>query len=132
MFLNLEKINKNKIGILRLTLDDQNNKNALSELMMGQLIEAIEEASRDNSIKIIVIAGTGNVFCSGHNLKEIKDAREDEDSGASYFLNLFNLCSSLIFQANHLQLLSGSKNTPYNPHSPELSSPLFLNVFEEV
>ena len=93
---NILKINKNKIGILRLTLDDQNNKNALSELMMGQMIEAIEEASRDNSIKIIVIAGTGNVFCSGHNLKEIKDAREDEDSGASYFLNLFNLCSSLM------------------------------------
>ena len=39
------KINKNKIGILRLTLDDQNNKNALSELMMGQMIEAIEEAN---------------------------------------------------------------------------------------
>ena len=34
---NILKINKNKIGILRLTLDDQNNKNALSELMMGQL-----------------------------------------------------------------------------------------------
>ena len=93
---NILKINKNKIGVLRLTLDDQNNKNALSELMMGELMGAIEEASSDNSIKIIVIAATGNVFCSGHNLKEIKDAREDEDSGASYFLNLFNLCSSLM------------------------------------
>ena len=93
---NILKINKNKIGILRLTLDDHNIKNALSELMMGELMGAIEEASSDNSIKIIVIAATGNVFCSGHNLKEIKDAREDEDSGASYFLNLFNLCSSLM------------------------------------
>ena len=93
---NILKINNNKIGVLRLTLDDQNNKNALSELMMGELMGAIEEASSDNSIKIIVIAAIGNVFCSGHNLKEIKDAREDEDSGASYFLNLFNLCSSLM------------------------------------
>ena len=83
-------------GILRLTLDDQNNKNALSEFMMQELINAIDNASLDNSIKVVVIAAKGNVFCSGHNLKEITDARNNEDEGASYFMDLFKLCSSLM------------------------------------
>tara|TARA_B100001250_G_C19769646_1_gene776476 strand:+ start:754 stop:1560 length:807 start_codon:yes stop_codon:yes gene_type:complete len=90
------KKERDKDAILRLILDDQKNKNALSESMMTQLSEALNEASNDNSVKVIIIAATGDVFCSGHNLKEITDARKDDDDGASYFLDLFNLCSSLM------------------------------------
>jgi len=64
--------------------------------MMQKLINAITESSKDNSIKVIVIASTGNVFCSGHNLKEINEARKAEDSGKSYYLELFKTCSSLM------------------------------------
>ena len=83
-------------GILKLTLDDDENKNALSELMMKELIDAFSKASLDSSIRVIIIAATGNVFCSGHNLKEITNARKNEDLGKSYYINLFNLCSSLM------------------------------------
>ena len=96
---NLENIlltDTNDIGILRLTLNDLSNKNALSELMMQKLINAITESSKDNSIKVIVIASTGNVFCSGHNLKEINEARKSDDSGESYYLELFKTCSTLM------------------------------------
>tara|TARA_B100001173_G_scaffold269590_1_gene246537 strand:+ start:59 stop:856 length:798 start_codon:yes stop_codon:yes gene_type:complete len=83
-------------GILRLTLDDENNKNALSEAMIGELTEAINEANGNKEVKVIVIASTGNVFCSGHNLKEITGARNNNDKGAEYFKNLFGSCSSLM------------------------------------
>ena len=83
-------------GILRITLDDENNKNALSEEMISELIEAISEANNNKEVKVIIIASTGNVFCSGHNLKEITAARNNNDEGASYFKNLFELCSSLM------------------------------------
>ena len=83
-------------GIFRLTLDDENNKNALSEAMIGELTEAINAANNNKEIKVIIIASTGNVFCSGHNLKEITAARKNNDEGASYFINLFELCSSLM------------------------------------
>ena len=83
-------------GILRLTLDDENNRNALSEEMIRELTKAIKEANEDQDVKVIVIASTGNVFCSGHNLKEITAARNNNDEGASYFINLFELCSSLM------------------------------------
>ena len=83
-------------GILRLTLDDENNKNALSEAMIDELTEAINAANDNKEVKVIIIASNGNVFCSGHNLKEITAARNNNDEGASYFKNLFELCSSLM------------------------------------
>ena len=83
-------------GILRLTLDDVNNKNALSEAMIDELTEAINAANDNKEVKVIIIASNGNVFCSGHNLKEITAARNNNDDGASYFKNLFELCSSLM------------------------------------
>ena len=91
--LKIDKIGK---GILRLTLDDQKNKNSLSEKMINLLKDAFESASSNNSIRVIVISAIGDVFCSGHNLKEITHARGDEDKGESYFINLFNLCSTLM------------------------------------
>ena len=83
-------------GVIRLNIDDNNNKNALSEAMIGELTEAINAANNNKEIKVIIIASTGNVFCSGHNLKEITAARKNNDEGASYFINLFELCSSLM------------------------------------
>ena len=83
-------------GMLRLTLDDQENKNALSKTMMEQLKDSLNSASLDDSVKVIVIAATGDVFSSGHNLKEITNARENKDAGEAYFNSLFNLCSSLM------------------------------------
>ena len=90
------EIDQTSKGILRLLLNDPENKNPLSDQMMVQLKEKIFKASTDNSIKVIIIAAVGDVFCSGHNLKELTDARTNEDDGESYFLDLFNLCSSLM------------------------------------
>ena len=42
----------------------------------------------NKEVKVIIIASNGNVFCSGHNLKEITAARNSNDKGESYFMNL--------------------------------------------
>ena len=72
---NILRKDKVEDGILRLTLDDQENKNALSKTMMEQLKDSLNSASLDDSVKVVVIAATGDVFSSGHNLKEITNAR---------------------------------------------------------
>jgi enoyl-CoA hydratase/carnithine racemase len=90
------KIDQTQSGILRLILDDPNNKNALSDKMMQQLQQLIFEASSNDLVKVIIIAAVGDVFCSGHNLKDITEARDNEDEGKEYFSDLFNLCSSLM------------------------------------
>jgi len=90
------RIDQSQASILRLALDDPNNKNALSEDMMKQLKKLLMKASSDDSVKVIIISAVGDVFCSGHNLKDITEARKNEDEGKAYFLDLFNLCSSLM------------------------------------
>ena len=72
---------KSDHGVLRLIMNNSDQGNALSESMMSILMDEIKGASSDQSIKVIVIAANGNVFCSGHDLKEITAARENEDSG---------------------------------------------------
>ncbi len=90
------KIDQTQSGILRLILNDPNNKNALSDKLMQLLQNLIFEASSNDSIKVIIIAAVGDVFCSGHNLKDITEARDNADGGKKYFSDLFNLCSSLM------------------------------------
>ena len=87
---------KSERGILRLTMNNSDQKNPLSEIMMGLLTNEIKRASSDKSVRVIVLAATGNVFSSGHDLKEITTARESEDNGEVYFKKLFDYCSSLM------------------------------------
>ena len=90
------QIDQTQPDILRLILNDPKNKNALSDKMMQQLQDLIVEASSNDSVKVIIIAAIGDVFCSGHNLKDITEARANKDGGKEYLSNLFNLCSSLM------------------------------------
>ena len=90
------QIDQTQPGILRLILNDPDNKNALSDQMMHQLHQCISDASSNNSVKVIIIAAVGDVFCSGHNLKDITEARANADDGKEYFSDLFDLCSSLM------------------------------------
>ena len=94
--LNILIKEKSEKGVLRLTMNNSDQKNPLSESMMSMLMDEIKAASSDQSIRVIVLAANGNVFSSGHDLKEITSARENEDKGEVYFANLFDYCSSLM------------------------------------
>ena len=73
-------------GVLRLTMNDQKNRNALSEALMNNLIEELTKAASNQSIRVIVIASNGPVFSAGHDLKEIIAARYQKDFGDAYFI----------------------------------------------
>jgi len=94
--INILMKEKSDKGVLRLIMNNTDQKNPLSESMMSMLMEEIKRASSDQSIRVIVLAATGNVFSSGHDLKEITAARESEDNGEVFFKNLFDYCSSLM------------------------------------
>ena len=83
-------------GVLRLTMNDQKNRNAFSKIMMNNLIEELTRAASDQSVRVIIIASNGPVFSAGHDLKEITAARNQKDFGDGYFKSLFDTCSSLM------------------------------------
>jgi enoyl-CoA hydratase/carnithine racemase len=89
-------------GILRLTLDDPASRNSLSDAMLAALQAALDAAAADRAVRVIVIAATGPVFCSGHNLKEMTARRQAPDKGAAYFAALFQTCARLMISiADH-------------------------------
>lgn len=88
-------------GVMRLILSDEATRNSLSETMMEELSRALAEAEADTSVSAVVIAATGKVFSSGHNLKELTAHRKDADRGLSYFEKIFGDCARLMLRIAH-------------------------------
>lgn len=57
-------------AIATVTLDSPHNRNALSSQLVGELFEHLERAAKDEAAKVVVIAASGSVFCSGADLSE--------------------------------------------------------------
>ncbi len=57
-------------GVATITLDSPHNRNALSRALVSGLFEALERAAEDDSARVVVVAATGSVFCSGADLSE--------------------------------------------------------------
>ena len=83
-------------GVFRLTLNDPQRRNALSETMMDQLTAALNEATTDRSIRVVIMAANGPAFCAGHDLKEITSGRNAPDKGRAYFTQVMTKCSKLM------------------------------------
>jgi enoyl-CoA hydratase/carnithine racemase len=78
-------------GVLRLTLNRPEARNALSIGLMNTLLEALGRAAEDPEARVVVIAGAGPAFCAGHDLREL---REDPRRGT--YEHVFALCSELM------------------------------------
>ncbi|MBF9021524.1 enoyl-CoA hydratase [Rhodobacterales bacterium HKCCA1058] len=83
-------------GILRLTLNDEKRRNALSEAMLNRLFEAIHAAGDDPEVRAVILASRGPAFCAGHDLKELTAARAEGDGGRAYFTKIMALCASVM------------------------------------
>lgn len=57
-------------AIATITLDSPHNRNALSSQLVAELFERLERAENDDAVKVVVLAATGSVFCSGADLSE--------------------------------------------------------------
>jgi methylglutaconyl-CoA hydratase len=57
-------------GVATITLDSPSNRNALSRALVAGLEESLAAAAADDNARLIVLTGTGPVFCSGADLKE--------------------------------------------------------------
>ncbi|EFC82980.1 enoyl-CoA hydratase/isomerase family protein [Parafrankia sp. EUN1f] len=55
-------------GVLRLRLNRPDKRNAIDDAMMRQLIDEIEAAGQDESVRVIVLSGAGEHFCGGADI----------------------------------------------------------------
>ena len=61
-----------KNNIMTITLNRPEKKNALNNVMMNELNYAIAYAKQESSIRVVVIAAEGNIFCAGADLTRTK------------------------------------------------------------
>jgi enoyl-CoA hydratase/carnithine racemase len=85
-------------AVQRISLNRPKARNALSSALMAALADALDAAAADSSVRVVILAAEGNVFCSGHDLKEMSARRADGDKGAASFAALFRQCSTLMQQ----------------------------------
>src|SRR5438477_10893404 len=80
-------------GVLTLTLNRPETRNALSESLMRALQLTLDEAVDDAATKVIIIAAKGPTFSAGHDLKEMRARRRDPDRGLAYYRAVSAQCS---------------------------------------
>jgi enoyl-CoA hydratase/carnithine racemase len=61
-----------KNNIMTITLNRPKKKNALNNVMMNELNYALAYAKQESSIRVVVVAAEGNIFCAGADLTRTK------------------------------------------------------------
>ena len=93
---NLLKTSLNSNGILRILLDNPKNHNVLSEQIMTLIQSSLDDASINKNVRVIIISAEGPSFSAGHDLKELKASRKNNDKGENYFIEIMTKCSKLM------------------------------------
>ena len=88
---------KDDRGVVTLTMNRPANFNALSEEMLTALQAALDAIAVDDSVRVLVLAANGKVFCPGHNLKEMIATPE-----LAYYQELFAQCSRVMLAIQQL------------------------------
>src|SRR5258708_6970894 len=55
-------------GVLEVILDRPEKRNALTDAMVQGLIGAVELAGRDEDVRVVLIRGAGDHFCTGFDI----------------------------------------------------------------
>jgi enoyl-CoA hydratase/carnithine racemase len=72
------------------TLNRPERRNALSLELMMELIACLDAVGRDGSIRAVILAAAGKVFCSGHDLAEMGGRNINE------YRRIFDVCTELM------------------------------------
>lgn len=83
-------------AIVVLTLNRPNTRNSLSAAMLAELADTLNSLAADASVRVVILAANGPVFCAGHDLKELTVRRKDADGGRSFTGQLMESCSEVM------------------------------------
>ena len=78
-------------GVATLTLNRPRQYNALSAELLAALHQALDALREDRHVRVVVIAGSGNAFCAGHDLKQMRALPSHDEVE-----RLFATCSAMM------------------------------------
>lgn len=65
------RVAQDEAGIVVVTIDDPAAKNAVNWTMNRELVTEIERIETDPSARVMILTGSGSIFCSGGNISKI-------------------------------------------------------------
>jgi isohexenylglutaconyl-CoA hydratase len=81
-------------GVLRLTLNRPEARNALSMAMVAELRAALAEAEQAGDMRVVVLRGAGGHFCAGADLKDMAGAAGDPAALLQHSTAFGQLCAA--------------------------------------
>ena len=64
-------------GYAIVTLNRPKDMNALSRELRTEFVNAFENCTRDDSVRVVILTGNGKAFCAGFDLKELGSSDEN-------------------------------------------------------
>lgn len=64
-------------GVLRLTMDRADKRNALSPELVRALLDAFARAAKDDAVRCVLLTGSGGSFCAGGDIDAMLARRGD-------------------------------------------------------
>ncbi len=74
------------------TLNRPHRRNALSLELMTELIDCLDKLAEDRSVQAIILAASGKVYCSGHDLSEMVGRNVTD------YRRIFDVCANLMLK----------------------------------
>ena len=86
-------------GVTTLTLNRPEAFNALSEDLLSELQDTLDDLAQDKKLRVVVIAASGKAFCAGHDLREMR-----ANPSLEYYQKLFSQCGRMMMRIQTLQV----------------------------
>ena len=96
-------------GLLTLTLNRPDRLNAVNMAMIGEYLEALDAADRDDGVRAVIVTGAGRAFCAGADLSggpgtfdraPPEPGARHRDGGGLVALKLFDMKKPVIAAVN--------------------------------
>ncbi|WP_347350312.1 enoyl-CoA hydratase family protein [Intrasporangium sp.] len=82
-------------GVATITLDSPHNRNALSDRLVRQLLQALWRADEQQEVRVVVLTHTGTTFCAGVDLTEAAQ-RSGSDAATARSEQLVELLRTIL------------------------------------
>src|SRR6516225_10077382 len=77
-------------GLITITMNRPEKRNALSTAMMSEMIAALREIGAQKDARAVIVAGAGPAFSAGHDLEELSGR------DLAFYRHEFELCAELM------------------------------------
>ncbi len=94
--------------VLTILLNRPEKLNAVHDEMLNEMIDAFDQADKDDQVRVVVVTGAGRAFCAGADLEKEQDTwayhseklEDHRDSGGVVALKIFEMKKPVIAAIN--------------------------------